>query len=251
MSRCMKVVCLAAAVLSLPVTAHASEIDPAVVQLWDVVHVADGSVLKGVIVEEVPGTSLRIVLVGGSSIVVPIADVVRLTRELNPGFARPELGQAAEAPVSPPSPAKTAESGLRIGLMPGIAFHTAGEGDPTFVLTSRVGWEIGMGPWGLTPGVVVDLLPDVGIYGGTGVAVMGGARAAYRATTVSPFVGFGIGADFASGNALSLAMSGGVDLVLHRRFALSAEAKFHRGFGGMYTTSLSYASLGIGIEIRL
>lgn len=247
----MKFVCVAAAVLALPVTAHASEIDPAVIQLWDVVHVADGSVLKGVIVEEVPGTSLRVVLLGGSSIVVPMANVVRLARELNPGFARPQVMQAADAPAAPRSPAIIAASGLRIGVMPGLAYHTDADADPTFVLTSRVGWEIGLGQWGLTPGVVIDVLPEVGIYGGAGVAVQGGARAAYRASTVSPFVGFGIGGDFATDTTLAIAMSGGVDLVLHRRFALSAEAKFHRGFGGTYDYSLSYVSIGIGIEIRL
>ncbi|MDQ3369947.1 MAG: hypothetical protein M3680_31395, partial [Myxococcota bacterium] len=84
----IKAAVLTVGLLAFPAAARAAEIDPAVVQLWDVVHTADGSVLKGVIVEELPGTSLRVVLVGGSSLVVPIGSVVRLTRELNPAFAR-------------------------------------------------------------------------------------------------------------------------------------------------------------------
>ena len=119
------------------------------------------------------------------------------------------------------------------------------------MLTSRIGWEIGLGTWGLTPCVVVDVLPDVGIYGGTGVAVIGGARAAYRASTMSPFVGFGIGGDFATDSTLAITMNGGIELLLYRRFALSAEAKYHRGFGGNYDYTLSFVAVGIGIELRL
>lgn len=243
----MKAACLALALLALPVSARAAEIDPAVIQLWDVVYKADGSVLKGVIVEEVPGTSVTVVLVGGSSIVVPIADVVRFARELNPGFARQP---AVTTAVPPAAPAMKASSGLRLGVMPGLAYHT--EGDPTFLLTSRIGWEIGLGQWGLTPGAVFDLTPDVGYYGEAGGSVMGSVRAAYRGSTLSPFVGFGIGADFVGDDtSLAVAMGGGLDLVLHRRFALSAELKFNRGFGDTYIKTLSFIAIGIGIEVRL
>jgi hypothetical protein len=81
---------------------------------------------------------------------------------------------------------------------------------------------------------------------------MAAARAAYRGSTVSPFIGFGIGGDFVGDDgSLAVSMSGGVDLILHRRIALCAEAKFHRGFGGTYTQSMSYGALGIGVEVRL
>jgi hypothetical protein len=243
----MKAVCLAVALVALPLSAHASEIDPAAIQLWDVVHLADGSVLKGVIVEEIPGTSVRVVLVGGSSIVVPMANVTSFARELNPGFARQPAAPSAERPASP---AMTAASGLRIGVMPGLAYHT--EGDPTFLLTSRLGWEIGLGSWGLTPGVVVDFTPDVGTYGDPGAGFFGAVRAAYRGSTLSPFVGFGLGVDSVDGDgSLATFMGAGLDLVLHRRFALSAEVKFHRGFGDTYIRALSFIGIGIGIEVRI
>ncbi len=134
--------------------------------------------------------------------------------------------------------------------MPGLAYHT--EGDPGFVLTSRLGWEIGLGRWGLTPGVVVDFTPDVGRYGGAGAGFFAAVRAAYRASTLSPFVGFGIGVDNVDGDgALATFMGAGLDLLLHRRFALSAELKFHRGFGDTYVSALSFVGIGIGVEVRL
>ncbi len=243
----MKAAFLAIAMLALPISARAAELDPAAVQLWDVVHVADGSVLKGVIVEEVPGTSVRVVLVGGSSIVVPMANVVRFTKELNPGFALQPSAPAAERPAPP---AIAATSGLRIGVMPGLAFHT--EGESTFLLSARAGWELALGRWGITPGVVVDFTPGVGSYGSDGGGVAAAVRAAYRGSTISPFVGFGIGPDIVSDDtSLAIFMGGGIELLVHRRFALSAEAKFHRGFGDTYVQALSYAALGMGVEVRL
>src|SRR5687767_14874579 len=112
----MKALVLAILIVAIPLSARAAEIDPATVQLWDVIHTSDGSVVKGVIVEEIPGTSYRIALVGGGSLVVQTANVVKLTRELNPAFA----GGAAAAPsggavtATAPTPAIVATSGLRI-----------------------------------------------------------------------------------------------------------------------------------------
>lgn len=243
----MKAAYLALALLALPTSARAAEIDPATIQLWDVVYTTEGNVLKGVIVEQVPGESLKILLVGGSSLVVPIATVVRFGKELNPGFG---TAPAAQVVARPAEPATKATSGLRIGVMPGLANHT--EGETTFWLTSRVGWEIGLGQWGLTPGLVAELMPEVGTYGEAAGSLSAAARAAYRGSTISPFVGFGVGVDAVAGDVTpAIFMGGGIDLVLHRRFALSAEAKFHRGFGNQYTQALSYAAIGFGVEVRL
>jgi len=246
----MKAACLVIALLAVPGSARAAEIDPATIQLWDVVYTTDGTVLKGVIVEHVPTTSVRVLLVGGSSIVVTLADVVRFTKELNPAFTSVPSRPTAERPASPVSPALAATSGLRIGVMPGLAMHT--EGESTFLLTARLGWEIALDRWGLTPGVVAEFTPDVGTYGADGGGIMAAVRAAYRGSSLSPFIGFGVGTDIVSDDSsLAIFMSTGVDLVLHRRFALSAEAKFHRGFGDTYTQTLSFGAIGIGIEVRL
>jgi hypothetical protein len=245
----MKAAVLVVGLLALPLVARAAEIDPAVVQLWDVVYTSDGSVLKGVIVEEIPGTSLRVVLVGGSSLVVPIANVVRLTKELNPAFQ--PGGPAARGPAAPMGPAVTAASGLRIGVLPGVAVHSELD-ESTFLLTGRLGWEVGLDRWGLTPGVSLLYAADTGNYGNDSLGGAATVRAAYRGSTISPVVGFGIGVDFVSGDpSLATFMTAGIDLLVHRRIALTAEGRLHRGFGGTYTDTHQFAAIGMGVEIRL
>jgi hypothetical protein len=246
-ARGMKRVVFVAGLLMSSV-AHA-EIDPAAVQLWDVVYAADGSVLKGVIVEEVPNTSVRIVLVGGSSIIVQMPNVTRFAKELNPAFQR---GAVAVATVSA-TPAAAASSGLRIAVLPMVATHSDVD-ETTFMAVARVGYEIGLEKWGLTPGGALLYAADTGIYANDSVGIHGTIKAAYRGgSTVSPFVGFGLGVDFVGGEEASLAtlMTAGLELVVHRRVALLLEGRLQKGFGGVYTPIHEFAAFGIGIELRL
>jgi hypothetical protein len=243
--------CLIAVVLALPGTATAGDIDPAVLQVWDVVYTADGSVLKGVIVEEVPGVSVRVVIAGGTSIVVQMANVTRFTKELNPAVAS---GPMAMAPGGGAAvrPARVATGGLRVGITPGIAEHF--EGDlATFYISGHAGWELPFEQWALIPGGTLDFLPDSGNYDADSFAIMGSVRAAYRGSQVSPFIGFGLGADVVGGDDTSLAVSMGlgIDLLVHKNVALTLEAKFHRGFADTYTETLYFGSIGMGVEVRL
>jgi hypothetical protein len=241
----MKSAVLVVGVLMTSSVAHA-EIDPAVVQLWDVVHTADGSVLKGVIVEEVPNTSVRIVIAGGSSIVVQAANIVRFTRELNPGFARVPAATAVTASGTP----VRVDSGLRLGLRPSVAVHSEVD-DATFMMIASIGYEIGREKWGLIPGVSVLYAADTGNYAYDSVGVHATIRAAYRASTASPFIGFGLGVDVVSEDpSLATFMNAGVELVVHPRFALALEGRLQRGFGGDYTDVHQFAALGMGVEIR-
>lgn len=251
----MKSAYVVAAVLAVCVPAAAAELDVTAIQLWDVVHTADGSVLKGVIVEEVPGVSVRIVIAGGTSLVVALADVTRFTKELNPAFANgPVVHAAAAAAAGAPAPARpvrVATEGLRFGVMPGFAQHTAADAS-TFFLTARAGWELAFDQWGLTPGVVIDFTPDASSYDYDGVGIMASARAAYRGSSISPFVGFGLGGDVVgSDTSLATFMGAGIELLVHRRMALTAEAKFHRGWAGTYVKTLSFGAVGMGVEVRL
>jgi hypothetical protein len=248
----MKALVLGILIVAMPLSARAGEIDPATVQLWDVIYTSDGSVVKGVIVEEVPGTSYKIALAGGGSLVVQAANVTKLTRELNPAYQAVAPASAGTAvAATAPAPAITATSGLRIGLLPGIAVHSEVD-DATFLLAGRVGWEFGLNQWGVTASMSLLYAPGTGVYGNDSFGVAPSVRAAYRASTVSPFIGFGLGVDFVSGDpSLATFMTAGVDLLVHRRVALTLEGRLHRGFGGTYTDVLSMAGAGMGVEIRL
>jgi hypothetical protein len=246
----LKLASLLVAVLALPRSATAGDLDPAVVQVWDVVYTADGSVLKGVIVEEVPGVSVRIVIAGGTSIVVQMANVTRFTRELNPAIASGPVAASGGGGVARPE--RVATGGLRVGITPGIAEHF--EGDlATFYISGRAGWELPFEQWGLIPGGTIDFLPNSGNYDADSFAIMGSVRAAYRGASVSPYIGFGLGMDIVGGDDTSLAVSMGlgVDLLVHKNVALTLEAKFHRGFADTYTETLYFGSIGMGVEARL
>jgi hypothetical protein len=246
----LKPASLFVAVLALPTPAQANDLDPAVVQVWDVVYTADGSVLKGVIVEEVPNVSVRVVIAGGTSIVVQMANVTRFTRELNPALASGPVAAGGVGGVA--QPARVATGGLRVGVTPGIAEHFAGD-LATFYISGRAGWELPFEQWGLIPGGTLDYLPGAGNYDGDGFSFMGSVRAAYRGASVSPFVGFGLGVDIVGGDdtSIAVAMGLGLDLLVHKNVALTLEAKFHHGFADTYTETLYYGSIGMGVEIRL
>jgi hypothetical protein len=229
----------------------AGDLDPAVVQLWDVIYTADGGVLKGVIVEEVPGTSVRIVMAGGSTLVVPVANVTKLGKELNPGFAmtaRPVQGGAGDTGA----PARKATSGVRLAVMPGIAQHVNVDYS-TFLVAARAGYELGFDQWGVTPGLVVEVTPGSGPYGDEpGLSFMPSLRAAYRGSSISPFVNFGVGLDALRGDtSLGTFMGAGIELLVHRSVALTAEVRYHRGWGDTYTYTLEYVGGGMGVEVRL
>ena len=248
----MKALVFGLLLVAMPLSARGAEIDPATVQLWDVIYTSDGSVVKGVIVEEIPGTSYRLVLAGGGSLVVQTANIVKLTKELNPGFqAGAPSGGAVASTTKTTTPVITATSGLRIGLLPGVAVHSEVDAT-TFLLAGRVGYEIGLNQWGVTPGVSLIYAPDTGEYDSDSFGAAASVRAAYRASTVSPFIGFGMGVDFVSGDpSLATFMTAGIDLIVHPRVALTAEGRLHRGFGGTYTDTLQMAAIGMGVEVRL
>ena len=86
-----------------------------------------------------------------------------------------------------------------------------------------------------------------------GIGLLSGVRAAYRGSAISPFVGFGLGLDVVgSDTSLGTFMGAGVDLLLHRLIALTAEAKFHRGWAdNSYIKTLSFVAVGMGVEVRL
>ncbi len=249
----MKSMVVAVVLVAMPLAAgaQAPAIDPAVVQLWDVIHTADGSVLKGVIVEEVPGTSLKVSLVGGSTLVVQMTNVTKITRELNPAFAGGAAPPAVSGGGGSSAPASVGASGMRIGILPAIAFHSEIDVS-TLMLTSYVGWELAFERWGLIPNVTAMYAMDTGVYENDSFGAAAAVRAAYRVSTVSPFIGFGLGVDFVSGDpSLSTAVVGGIELVVHRKIALVAEGRLHQGFGGTYTDVHKFAAVGMGVVIRL
>jgi hypothetical protein len=75
--------------------------DPDRAEFLDVVTMKDGTVWRGVIVEQVPRKELKIALSGGSVVVVSARNVVSIAKEKNPKYEAPK-----PMPASPSPPAE-------------------------------------------------------------------------------------------------------------------------------------------------
>lgn len=88
-----RAVLVALALAGVPAVAHAddaaslaSQIDVDKSEFLDVIATSDGSIWKGVIVEQTPGVNFKIVLAGGTLRVLRADEVVSVKKERNPKF---------------------------------------------------------------------------------------------------------------------------------------------------------------------
>jgi hypothetical protein len=97
----MKRICLLAAV-TLALTAAASA-----QQYVDIVHLKNGSVIRGVITEQVPGESLKIQTADGSVFVYAIDEVAKMTKEIPQPEPEIEVEVEVEETPTPTGPRKS------------------------------------------------------------------------------------------------------------------------------------------------
>ena len=72
MQRLVLVLCVTAVVVTSPVSAQ---------ELEDVVHLKNGGVVRGTIIEQVEGESLRIETTGGNVFAYTMEEIAEITRE--------------------------------------------------------------------------------------------------------------------------------------------------------------------------
>jgi len=79
----------------------------------DVVFLKNGSIIKGIIIEQVPGQTLRIQTNDGSQFVYQISEIEKYGRELKPGMTANTASASKSAPREPrvPKPFFTKEKG--------------------------------------------------------------------------------------------------------------------------------------------
>ena len=103
--------------------------------LQDVVYLKNGSVIRGVIIEQVPGISLKIQTADGNIFVYDITDVQKMTKEQAVGVARQAspyaygMGMSTSTAISERSPGL---AGVLSWLVPGAGQFYNGE--------SKKGW---------------------------------------------------------------------------------------------------------------
>jgi len=92
----------------LSARARAEDVDVSAFEYVDVVETTDGSIWKGVLVEQTPGVQYKIATADGSLHVLRGADVVKLSKQKNPNWHPRVAAGPAPGPAPMPAPPGTA-----------------------------------------------------------------------------------------------------------------------------------------------
>ena len=261
----MKHLLLAAALVSLAPVAHADDIDVRTAEYLDAVEVADGSIWKGVVIEQVPGQTYKLETSDGSIHVFQAADVVKVTREKNRW--RDDSARASASVALPPA---VATSGLRASAALAIVFPA---GDIRFTPTSfapdvRVGYEAVAGNLGLEGGALVrwtdwrgEMATDDTSFT---LETHASGRVAIHAGRAAPYVGLSLGTDTnyvytsaidMSKTSVSFGMNvqAGLPIAIAPGLAFEVGADYHPGTDTIVdgtAASISYFALRAGAAGR-
>src|SRR5262245_36445217 len=86
----------------LSTRARADDVDVNAFEYLDVVETADGSIWKGVLIEQTPGVQYKLATADGSQHVLKATDVTKVSRQKNANW-RPHTAVAPQAPGAAPS----------------------------------------------------------------------------------------------------------------------------------------------------
>jgi hypothetical protein len=240
----------------LSATAAADEIRAEDAAHLDVIHTAEGNIWKGVIVDQVPGKTYRILLVGGSTVVVPAADVSRLTKEPNPWFAAGPRSTSQPVAAAPAAIRTESVRDVGISVFSGFAhFPDFQDGSTHFDLVLRFSYERRWGSVGVRPALRFELVPLPGssetellVHSGGEMSLTG------RWGAVAPYGGIGFGLTSITGEAdAAVHLDTGADLLLNDHFALGAALSYHRelGFATESSGDVSFVSFTLGATAHL
>lgn len=263
-------------VAALAARAHADDVDVRRFEYLDVLETSDGSIWKGVVVEQTPNVAYKIATADGSLHVVKAEDIVKLTKQRNPQYrvastARVENGEYIDGGTGPALPAPFARSGARLDAELAMIVPTGMVGkvfETSFAPTVRVGYEALFGNIGLSAGGQARFtywrLPgdtsdaswtlETHLYG----------RGALHLGRVAPYVGLALGLDTNYIYANNLQMSQtelGLGMNLDFGLAIAATPAIAIDVGGDYhpgTDSLAagqdfsveYFAFRVGSEFR-
>ena len=194
---------------TLTVSARADDVDIRSFEYLDVVETADGSVWKGVVVEQTPNVQYKIAIAGGSVHVFKAVDVVKMSKQRNMEFRSVPSGAAAPTASGVGAtyqregglPAPFAQTGLRLEPELAIVFPTGDFEtiDTSFAPSVRFGHEalfgnFGIGGGGLARFTYWRLPGDTKDMAWT-LETMAYGRAALHIARVAAYAGIAIGLD--------------------------------------------------------
>ena len=265
------------------IAAHAeeAEVDVKSFEYVDVVETTDGSVWKGVIVEEAPGQQYKIATADGSLHVIKAADVVKLSKQKNRDWRGSSTdvvphgdgveGHFMPKDTGPALPAPYAASGVR--LSPEIAMIFPA-GDASMMNTSVAptvhgGYEVMLGNIGLEGGGLVRYtywsIPGDTQNAAWTLETHAYGRAALHIGRVALKAGGSVGIDTNLVHIAQLAMSktatglgvnveSGLEVAATKALAIGVGFDWHPGTDTIIDgapQSISYYSLTAGASMRL
>ncbi|HEY5922862.1 MAG TPA: hypothetical protein VIV11_14385 [Kofleriaceae bacterium] len=262
------------------VRAEGNEIDVRAFEFLDVIETNDGSVWKGVVIEQTPNVSYKIAIAGGSIHVIPASDVQRLSKQPNRDYRSPRTQATlrdggVEQTYEPRAklPAPFARDGLRLDPELAIIFPTGAISDAkwetSFAPGVRLGYEALFGNIGLAggaharftywqlPGPTKDAawLLETQLYG----------RAALHVGRATPYLGLSLGLDTnylysyvgdmsSTSVGLGMNLSTGVQIAVSPLVAFEIGGDYHPAtdtLSEMSDKSVSYFALRLGATLRL
>ncbi len=256
--------------LAASAIAHADdEIDVRSAEYIDVVETSDGSVWKGVLVEQIPNVQYKLATADGSVHVIKAGDVTKISRQRNRKVAAtvapvPAVAPAAavppEAPAAPPPEVTPdgvaqqvapgggpyAHSGLRLGAEVALIspMGDVSKLDATSSPTVRAGYELLLGKFGIGAGAMLrySYWQWPGMLNSTAWTLesMAYTRAAIhlRRVALHADVAVGLDTNYTWNADLSMAKTSlglgvnvgtGVDVAVSRKWTLAAGFDYHPG----------------------
>ena len=283
------VLCLAAS--ASRALADDTEVDTRAFEYLDVIETTDGSVWKGVVIEQTPNVSYKIATADGSLHVVKAADVAKMSKQRNKdyrvataivpsgsgsgsgsGSSSADLTKRYEG-QGPALPPPYAQSGVRIdaGFTTVIPAGDISHTDTSFAPTVRVGYEQLFGNFGLGGGGMARFtywrLPsgeDPNDAAWT-LETHAYVRAALHVSRVALYGGASVGADTnmmhigavnMSKTAVGFGMNlqGGAEIAASENLAVGLGFDFHPGTDTIIDglpQSISYYGISAGASLRL
>lgn len=275
-------VCCGLAAASPRVFADTAAVDARSFEYLDVIETADGSIWKGVIIEQAPNVQYKIAIAGGSVHVVKAADVVKISKERNADYRAAPASATTATPTTtglsgsyerPGAglPRALARSGARLDPQFTLVFPT-GDIDPiktSFAPTIRGGYEAVLGNFGLGGGGLTRFtywqLPGMTKDAAWTLETMLYGRAALHVSRIAAYAGIALGVDtnyvYIDAAEMSdttlgfgLNLESGVEVLASDALAFQLAFDYHPGTDTVIDgvdASISYFALSLGASVHL
>ena len=283
----MKTLSLAILAALAPLAHAEPEVDVKTSEFLDVVETADGSIWKGVLVEQTPNVQYKLMTADGSLHVLKAADITKISRQKNKeyhhvsaassdGDISDSRGDGADLTKHYDQgggglPAPYATSGVRLDPSFAVVIPAGdiSQTNVSFAPTMQGGYEFLFGNFGLEGGGLARWtywqLPGMTNDAASTIETMGYVKAALHMSRVALHAGVAAGLDMnyvyssqvmmsKTTTGFGMNLQGGIEVAATKNLALRAGFDYHPGTDTIIDglpASISYYGLLFGAGVRL